>query len=514
MAKNFSKVYSAELEGIDAKLIEVETDINIGLHSFNIVGLADKALNEAKERVSSALKNSGIKPPTKENRKITVNLAPADIKKTGSQYDLAIALGYLLATKQIKDFETGDKIFVGELSLEGGLRGISGALNISRLARKLNFKFLFLPKQNAVEAAVIRGIKIIPISNLEELIGHLEQRNLISSQPATEFQPGQNQSIVDISEIKGQENAKRALMVAAAGGHHLLMTGPPGAGKTMMAQALISILPAPSLEEAIEISQIYSAAGLLKEKTFLNYRPFRSPHHTASPISIIGGGQNPKPGEISLAHRGILFLDEIPEFRRDLLESLRQPLESGYVCVSRVKNTLTFPAKFSLVAAMNPCPCGYFGDPEKECRCTANEVFRYQKRISGPLLDRIDIQIEVPRAKIEDLRNKTRDENLTEKMRVKVKKAREIQEGRFNKIKPKIHLNSEMSSKQTDELVNFDAGAENFLKNILEKSFISARGYYRILKIAQTIADLEESEKVKAENLAEAFQYRIRENIQ
>jgi len=514
MAKNFSKVYSAELEGIDAKLIEVETDINIGLHSFNIVGLADKALNEAKERVSSALKNSGIKPPTKENRKITVNLAPADIKKTGSQYDLAIALGYLLATKQIKDFETGDKIFVGELSLEGGLRGISGALNISRLARKLNFKFLFLPKQNAVEAAVIRGIKIIPISNLEELIGHLEQRNLISSQPATEFQPGQNQSIVDISEIKGQENAKRALMVAAAGGHHLLMTGPPGAGKTMMAQALISILPAPSLEEAIEISQIYSAAGLLKEKTFLNYRPFRSPHHTASPISIIGGGQNPKPGEISLAHRGILFLDEIPEFRRDLLESLRQPLESGYVCVSRVKNTLTFPAKFSLVAAMNPCPCGYFGDPEKECRCTANEVFRYQKRISGPLLDRIDIQIEVPRAKIEDLRNKIRDENLTEKMRVKVKKAREIQEGRFNKIKPKIHLNSEMSSKQTDELVNFDAGAENFLKNILEKSFISARGYYRILKIAQTIADLEESEKVKAENLAEAFQYRIRENIQ
>jgi len=514
MAKNFSKVYSAELEGIDAKLIEVETDINIGLHSFNIVGLADKALNEAKERVSSALKNSGIKPPTKENRKITVNLAPADIKKTGSQYDLAIALGYLLATKQIKDFETGDKIFVGELSLEGGLRGISGALNISRLARKLNFKFLFLPKQNAVEAAVIRGIKIIPISNLEELIGHLEQRNLISSQPATEFQPGQNQSIVDISEIKGQENAKRALMVAAAGGHHLLMTGPPGAGKTMMAQALISILPAPSLEEAIEISQIYSAAGLLKEKTFLNYRPFRSPHHTASPISIIGGGQNPKPGEISLAHRGILFLDEIPEFRRDLLESLRQPLESGYVCVSRVKNTLTFPAKFSLVAAMNPCPCGYFGDPEKECRCTANEVFRYQKRISGPLLDRIDIQIEVPRAKIEDLRNKIRDENLTEKMRVKIKKAREIQEGRFNKIKPKIHLNSEMSSKQTDELVNFDAGAENFLKNILEKSFISARGYYRILKIAQTIADLEESEKVKAENLAEAFQYRIRENIQ
>ena len=513
--KNFSKVYSAELEGIEAKLIEVETDINVGLHSFNIVGLADKALNEAKERVSSALKNSGIKPPTKENRKITVNLAPADIKKTGSQYDLAIAIGYLLATKQIKPFETDDKIFIGELSLEGTTRPVNGALNISRLAKKLNFKFLFLPKQNAIEAAVIQGVKIIPVNNLEEIINHLEGRQLIKAQPITEFQPGQDQSLVDISEIKGQENAKRALVVAASGGHHLLMTGPPGAGKTMMAQALVSILPSPSLEEAIEITQIYSAAGFLKENTFLNFRPFRSPHHTASPISIIGGGTNPRPGEISLAHRGILFLDEIPEFRRDLLEALRQPLESGQICISRAKNTLMFPAKFSLVAAMNPCPCGYFGDPEKECRCSANEVFRYQKKLSGPLLDRIDIQIEVPRAKIEDLRNKNRGQDgLSEKLRIQVKKAREIQEKRFNKTKPKIRLNSEMSSKQVDELMNFDASAESFLKNILEKSFVSARGYYRILKIAQTIADLEESEKIRAEHLAEAFQYRVRENIQ
>ncbi len=512
--KNFSKVYSAELEGIEAKLIEVEADINVGLHSFNIVGLADKALNEAKERVSSALKNSGVKPPTKENRKITVNLAPADIKKTGSQYDLAIAIGYLLATKQIKEFESRDKIFVGELSLEGLLRPVSGALNISRLAERLNFKFLFLPKQNALEAAVIKGIKIIPVSHLEELINHLEERELIGVQPATEFEQGQNQSLVDISEIKGQENAKRALMVAAAGGHHLLMTGPPGAGKTMMAQALVSILPPLSLEEAIEITQIYSAAGLLKENIFLNFRPFRSPHHSASPVSVIGGGANPKPGEISLAHRGILFLDEIPEFRRDLLEALRQPLEGGQICVSRAKNTLMFPAKFSLMAAMNPCPCGYFGDSEKECRCTANEVFRYQKKISGPLLDRIDIQIEVPRVKIEELRNKQRDMAISEKIKNLVIKTRKIQAGRFNKVKPKIHLNSEMSSKQVDEMINFDQSAENFLKNILEKSFVSARGYYRILKIARTIADLEESEKVSGNHLAEAFQYRVRESLQ
>lgn len=501
-----AKIYSSELEGISAKLIEVEVDLGVGLHAFNIVGLADKALSEAKERVNSALKNSGIKPPNRENRRITINLAPADFRKTGSQYDLAIALGYMKATGQIGDFEASDKIFLGELALDGRLRSIGGSLNVSQMAEEKGFKKVFLPAQNANEASVIEGVEIIPVSDLLEVVDILEGKK---EARRAFFNPINKEdfSVPDFGEIKGQENAKRAIMIAAAGGHNMLMIGPPGVGKSMLAKALVGILPELTTEEAIEVTKIYSAAGL-DLGGLISTRPFRSPHQTSSIIALTGGGSTPKPGEISLAHRGVLFLDEVPEFQKNILESLRQPIESGVIHVARAKSTLKFPAKFSLVAAMNPCPCGFYGDPEKECRCSPYEVIRYQKKISGPLLDRIDLQVRVPRVKISQLKQKATTES--KEVKEKIEEARAIQADRFKNLK--IKTNSEMGAKQTEEFARINNKGEGFLE-ALDRARLSPRGYYRLIKVGRTIADLEKSEEVTENHLAEAFSYRLREEV-
>ncbi len=518
MIKNLARTYSAELEGINARLIEVEIDINVGLHAFNIVGLADRALNEARERVNSAIKNSGAKPPNRENRKITVNLAPADVKKTGSHYDLAIALGYLFATKQIARFETSDKIFVGELALDGRLRPISGALNIAELAAKRGFRKLFLPPENAAEAAAIKNIRIVAVENLTAAIAILEGRGERASTATQGDQAPQQprSSFPDFSEIVGQENAKRALTIAASGNHNLLFAGSPGVGKSMLARALVRILPPPTLAESIEITKIWSAAGLSPGR-LVTERPFRAPHQTSSALALVGGGGDPRPGEISLAHRGILFLDELPEFSASALEALREPMESGVIRVARAKRSVTFPAKFALVAAMNPCPCGFYGDPDANCTCGAYEVIRYQRKISGPLLDRIDLQVRVGRVKVGELREDgeraTGAEMMGPKIKQSVEAARGRQAERFKNSGRSSGLmtNADMTSREVRGMVALEPTARKFLETF-DTSRVSARGYYRILKVARTIADIENADLVSAEHLAEAFSYRLRDD--
>ncbi len=521
---SFSRIYSAQTHLLKGKIVTIEVDITKNtLHSFTLVGLPDKAVDESKDRMSSALKNSGYDSPKNQNQKIVISLSPADLKKEGPYFDLGIALAYLLSAEEI-NFDGEGRIFLGELSLNGELRPIKGALPLTEVAKKLGYKEIFLPIENAPEAALVEDITIYGAKNLREVIDHIyipkkdrkgnlleQERPKIKPFPKTEIIHAEKNNNIDFSDIKGQEGAKRGLEIAASGGHNIAMSGPPGTGKTMLARVFSNILPDLGKDDCLEVTGIHSIVGLL-EDTIITDPPFRAPHHTASYVSMIGGGANPKPGEVTLAHRGVLFLDEFPEFEKRVLESLRQPLEDNIVSISRARGSAIFPSNFILVAAMNPCPCGNKGNKQKECICKPMDLDRYKRKLSGPIMDRIDIWVTVSNVDYEKLSNSSQEGEKTGTIKERVKNAREIQTKRFKNSPRKINTNSEMNVKDLNIYAPLDDATKKLLNQSAERLQLSARAYHRTIKLARTIADLEGSENISQSHILEALQYRPREN--
>ena len=500
------KTYGSAVSGIHATTITIEVDVTAGIKFF-LVGLPDNAVKESEQRIRAALQNNGYRIPGK---KIIINMAPADIKKEGSSYDLPLAIGILAASGQMKSEIISDYVIMGELSLDGSLHHIKGALPIAIKAREEGFKGIILPKENAREAAIVNDLEVLGVENIKELIDFFNGDSEIEKteiDTLAEFYSALNNNIPDFSDVKGQENIKRALEIAAAGGHNVIMIGPPGSGKTMLAKRMSGILPPLTLQEALETTKIHSVAGRLSaNNTLMTSRPFRSPHHTISDVALVGGGVNPQPGEISLSHNGVLFLDELPEFKRTVLEVMRQPLEDRVVTISRAKSTVDYPASFMLVSSMNPCPCGYYNHPEKDCLCPPGMVQKYLNKISGPLLDRIDLHVEVTTVSFSELSSKEKGESSKD-IREKVILSREIQEKRFS-ASDKTYSNSHMNSKHIQKFCILDSESSDMLKTAMEKLDLSARAYDRILKVSRTIADLAASENIQSQHIAEAIQYR------